>query len=102
MKHLIDQDGKPDDTSQWTGVFSRDMPAGLEVQVQPIGPDLIFDRSLRSTMSEVTEYAGEIVFSPFGFKASDIVSNLDSAKLSKEALLDLGKMATQAKARFDE
>ena len=37
VKHLIDQDGKPDDKSQWTSVFSRDMPTGLEVRFKQLG-----------------------------------------------------------------
>ena len=102
VTHLMKQDGSLVETSQWTNVFSRDMPAGMSVQVQPIGPDLIFDRSLRNTMSGVTELAGEVTFSPFMFKATDLAHDVESAMLSMESLLELGKTATQAKIRFTE
>ena len=51
VTHLIESDGKLDDNNQWTSVFSRDMRDGLSVKVQPMGPDIIFDTSLRDTMS---------------------------------------------------
>ena len=63
------------------------MQAGLSVQVQPMGPDLIFDVSLRATMSQMTELTGEVVFSPFMFKVVDLPVDLESGKLPESELL---------------
>ena len=53
-------------------------------------------------MSGVTELAGQVVFSPFMFKAADLAHDMESAELPVEDLLELGKTATKAKARFSE
>ena len=98
--HLIEQDEPVDSTSKWTGVFSRDMQEGLMVAVIPMGPDLIFDASVRKTMSGVVEGTGEVIFSPYTFKVVDMPKNLEDGKLPETELIQLGHTATQAKARF--
>ena len=98
--HLIVSDGKLDDNNYWTNVFSRDMQDGLSVQVQPIGPDLIFDVSLRNTMSYQTDHAGSVVFSPYMFKVVDLPKDLESGVLPALELMKLGHVATKAKSRF--
>jgi hypothetical protein len=47
----------------------------------PIGPDMIFDASLRKTLSGIDPGTGEILFSPLLIKQTDLVLNLDSHKL---------------------
>ena len=44
--------------------------------IYPLGPDLIYDSSLRDSIGELSELTGEVVFSPFMFKAKDIVNDL--------------------------
>ena len=51
-------------------------------------------------MSDTCKPTGEIVFSPQLFKASDMADDLAQKQLSSQELLELGKTATQAKARF--
>ena len=68
--------------------------------VFPISLDLVYDRSIRDSLSEVAELSGEVVFSPFNFKKADLSGDLKEHRMSKEQLLGLGEVATQAKARF--
>lgn len=48
VQHLIEQDLDHRDTNQWTGVFARDSVGTLQVPNKLIGPDLIYDRSVRA------------------------------------------------------
>lgn len=41
----------------------------LEIAAFLLGPDLSFDRSVRSSLGDLTEPKGEILFSPMVFKA---------------------------------
>ena len=58
--------------------------------VIPLGPDLIFDASVRKTMSDLTDATGEVVFSPYSFKVVDMPNDLIDGKLSKVELIKLG------------
>ena len=100
VSHLIEQDIQPKDTSKWTRVFSTGIPDGVKVPIYPLGPDLIYDNSLRDSMGELTELKGEVVFSPYMFKAKDMVTDLAHNQLSLEDLIGYGKTATLAKTRF--
>lgn len=100
VEHLIEQDEPADNTAKWTGVFSRDMQEGLLVPVKLLGPDLIFDASVRKTMGDMTDTTGEVVFSPYSFKVTDMPADLTAGKLPEEDLIQLGHVATKAKARF--
>ena len=93
-------DKGPKDTNKWTRVFTRDLGKNLQPGIYQIGPDLIYDRSIRNSMSELAEVTGEVVFSPMVFKKTDVSGDLDSHRISSEQLLGLGQVSTSAKARF--
>ena len=50
IQHLIKQDTDSRDTNQWTGVFTRDSLNGRLVPNKLLGPDLIYDKSLRGSL----------------------------------------------------
>ena len=62
----------------------------LQSAIYLIGPDLVYDRSVRNTLSEVADVKGEVVFSPFIFDKSDLCGDLDSYKMPLQKLLGLG------------
>ena len=35
----------------------------------PLGPDLIFNKSIRESLSDIADFNGEVLFSPMMFKA---------------------------------
>ena len=55
VSHLIEHDAPRKDTDQWTRVFSRDEEKGMMLPLHLIGPDLIFDKSMRQALSESNE-----------------------------------------------
>ena len=63
-------------------MFSRDTPSGLKISTHLLGPDLIYDKSIREAMNEASEATGEVLFSPFIFQASDMASDLTQRQLS--------------------
>ena len=45
--HLVESAPRKNETAQWTRVFSRDEIMDLKIVVHTLGPDLIYDKSLR-------------------------------------------------------
>ena len=68
--------------------------------VHKLGPDLIFDRSIRDSMAENVEFRGKVIFSPKLFKASDLDLILVQQEVPLDFLFRWGKVATEAKMRF--
>ena len=90
VSHLIQQDGDLRDTNQWTRVFSRDGSKGKRVAIHLLGPDLIYDKSIRASLSLVSDFTGEVLFSPFLYKANDLSSDLAQSELPLDELISLG------------
>ena len=67
-----------------------------------LGPDLVYDKSLREAAEDRSNAAGEVVFSPMLFKAADLNQELSQCKIPLSSLLGLGEIATKVKARFAE
>ena len=67
-----------------------------------IGPDLLFDRSLRDSHANVERPTGEVLFSPRIFRAQDLAGGLSAHRLEQDELISLGHLATEAKERFRE
>ena len=65
VAHLIEQDTSTKDNDLWTRVFSRDDLGDNQLATPKIGPDLIYDKSLREAHGEAKDYTGEVLFSPF-------------------------------------
>ena len=100
MAHLIEQDLPKADNTQWTRVVSRDRNPNLLPSIMPLGPDLIFNKSIRESLSDIADFHGEVLFSPLLFKAEDLGVDLDQCQLSKEELALFARIATSAKERF--
>ena len=66
------------------------------------GQDLTFDRSIRGTLSELSDFTGAVIFSPMMFKAGDLAPDTQSSRLSMEKLVKLGSVATQIKRIFEQ
>ena len=66
----------------------------------PIGPDLIYDKSMRDALFDQEDFTGVVLFSPQNFRSQDIPSKLDDVKLSDEELIHFGKLATTVKKHF--
>ena len=91
---------QPSDNSQWTRVFSRDCHSDKKLPLYTLGPDLLYDRSIRDSLGEAINSTGEILFSPFMFNANDLSQDLTQNEVPLADLLRLGKAATKIKARF--
>ena len=102
VDHLIDCDQKKNDNSHWTRVFSRDEEANKRIQIHKLGPDLIYDSSIRDSLQELSNPDGGILFSPFMFEAKDLKADVSENQVSIQELLRLGKTATSVKARFSQ
>ena len=76
-------------------MFSRDETADKRVSIHPIGQDLIYDRSIRDSLSELSAPDGGILFSPILFQARDLKEIVTENQLSSDDLFRLGKTATQ-------
>ena len=66
----------------------------------PLGPDLIYNKSIRESLSDIADFHGEVLFSPLLFKAEDLGVDLDQCRLSTEELTLFARIATRAKERF--
>ena len=53
----------------------------LKPAIFPIGPDLIYDRSVRDSLANVVEFRGQVLFSPMMFQAQDLAGPLESHRL---------------------
>ena len=84
----------------WTGVITRDVPDGKTISIRPIGPELIFDSSIRKSMEDLLEHRGNVLFSPILVKKDELPNDLESGRLSLAELVEFGHTATKAKARF--
>ena len=102
VQHLVEQDTNAKDTNKWTRVFKVEQGKSQSAGVYQIGPDLIYDKSVRDSLSALGEENGEVVFSPMMFKKADVSGSLESYKLSEDRLIALGQVATSAKARFQK
>lgn len=81
--------------SFWTRVFSRDIKPDLHVGIYPIGPDLIFDASVRSALTSLNMQKGEILFSPLLIPQKSMDLRLENNRLSDLELTRHALMATQ-------
>ena len=84
----------------WTRVFTRDEIAELQISVHTLGPDLLYDRSLREAAQQGEDGPGEVVFSPMLFRKEDLSRELSDCKIPLPSLIGLGEVATKAKQRF--
>ena len=50
-------------------MFRRDEPDERDIAVYRLGPDLIYDRSLRESIDDDSTIKGQLEFSPMKFKA---------------------------------
>ena len=57
---------------------------------------------MREALSQVSDYTGEILFSPQNFKASDLPSTLEEGKLEERALMELAVTATEITKAFND
>ena len=78
VEHLLDHEPGTQVNSMWTRVFSRDDLNELVPGIYPLGPDLIYDKSMRDALSTLAVSNGEVLFSPMIFKKQDL--DLDLAK----------------------
>ena len=99
-RHLVEAEAGPADNNQWTRCFTRDEVRDLQIGVHQLGPDLVFDKSLRESAEKRSNAAGEVVFSPMLFKAADLSQELSQSEISLSSLLGLGEIVTKVKARF--
>ena len=102
VAHLVDDEPEQRDTNEWTRVFTRDAPNGHMVAIHPLGPDLMFDKSVRDSLSSLGATGGCILFSPLQFKKQDLDRDLSECRIPMPELLELGRIATKAKIRFAE
>ena len=100
ISHLLDYQEEEKVPSEWTRVFSRSDIGVKRAGVFPIGPDLIYDKSMRDALFDQGDFAGCVLFSPLNFRAQDLPSNLDDVKLSDEELIHFGQLATTVKKHF--
>ena len=100
VSHLVEQEDEAKITEMWTRVFTRDSVKSLEPAVFPIGPDLLFDRSVRDSHATVEDPTGAVLFSPKIFLAKDLAGGLAAHRVPIDELLSLGQLATQVKERF--
>ena len=87
VTHLIEQDEELGKKEYWTRVFTRDSQVGLRVSIHMLGPDLIFDKSIRDSMGDTTQPTGEVLFSPFMIKAADLAKDLAECEIPLDQLL---------------
>ena len=100
VEHLIQQDIDPKDTNQWTRVFGRDTLGDKQLAIHLIGPDLLYNDSIRASLSLVSDGSGEVVFSPMMFSVEDLSGELEDSQLKDKDLIGLGHLATQVKDKF--
>ena len=100
VAHLVEDEQDIRDTNEWTRVFTRDGARGRLVGIYRLGPDLLYDKSVRDSLSELQVSSGEVLFSPLEFKKDDLMGELSESRLPMPELLSLGRVATVAKARF--
>ena len=98
--HLVEAAPKKKDTVQWTRVFTRDEIASLQIAAHLLGPDLLYDRSLREAAQESEDLPGEVVFSPMHFTKQDLSRTLAECEIPHASLLGLAEVATKARQRF--
>ena len=55
---------------------------------------------MREALSQVSDYTGEILFSPQNFKASDLPNTLEEGKLEEQTLMELAVTATEITKAF--
>ena len=67
--HLIEEEDQPKDNNQWTGVFTRDSLGDNQIPAIPLGPELIYNGSVRESSRNTTDYTDEVLFAPFLFTA---------------------------------
>ena len=99
--HLVESAPRQGDNHQWSQVFTREEVETLQVAVHPLGPDLLYDKSLREAAAERTDLPGELVFSPTLFQAKDLRKDLAECEIPLDDLLGLGEVATKARQRFE-
>ena len=98
--HLVESAPQKKDTAMWTRVFTRDEVADLQISAHTLGPDLLYDRSLREATQHTEDLPGEVVFSPMLFRKEDLRRELSDSEIPLPSLLGLGEVATKAKQRF--
>lgn len=100
--HLVEQDTQEKDTNMWTRVFAVDRRNDRLPGIYPIGADLIYDRSVRDTLTDFADVTGEVIFSPFMFKKADVSGRLEDFAIPCKKLLAYGQVTTNARKALDE
>lgn len=64
VAHLVEDEQAIRDTNEWTRVFTRDGSRGRQIAIFTLGPDLLYDKSVRESLSDLEVSSGEVLFSP--------------------------------------
>ena len=99
--HLVEGAPRQAERHQWTRVFTRAEVLSLQISLHELGPDLIYDKSVREAAAQSTDVRGALVFSPTLFEARDLNRGLAESQISLDSLIGLGELATKAKQRFE-
>ena len=83
ITHLLDEKEPKKRTEEWTRVVARDGMRLAGAATYKIGPDLIYDASVRESLQNIEQAQGEILFSPLTYKASTLELNLEQHMLSE-------------------
>jgi precorrin-6B methylase 1 len=70
--------------------------------VYQIGPDLLYDKSMRDALSDQDNLSGVVLFSPQNFRPQDLPDDLDEVRLTDAELIHFGKLATTIKRFYDQ
>ena len=98
--HLLEKEEPKQRTEEWSRVVARDGMRLAGAATYKIGPDLIYDTSVRETLQNIEQAQGEILFSPLRYKASTLELNLEQHRLPEGQLLEHARSATQIRAGF--
>ena len=100
VAHLFPEEEQEGKSHRWTRIFGSKDAADKQVALHELGPDQRYDTAVREALSQVSDYTGEILFSPQNFKASDLPSTLEEGKLEERALMELAVTATEITKAF--
>ena len=102
VAHLFPEEEQEGRSHRWTRVFSCKDAVDQQVALHELGPDLRYAAAMREALSQVDECTGEILFSPQLYKASDLASTLEQAKLEEHTLIELAVTATEITKAFND
>ena len=94
VAHLFPEEEQEGRSHRWTRVFSCKDAVDQQVALHELGPDQRYNTAVREALCQVSDYTGEILFSPQNFKASDLPNTLEEGKLEERAIIELAITAT--------